>query len=249
MHAAMTISVISSPPPNGSGSTRRAWIWLPSPLTNWCRMPRSATSQEYRRRPKSVVSKRVLPDFVSQHPELPIGAAYQMRNAVAHGYFAVDLDMVWATVVTDLPQLAALVRRRTDDLSAIDVRRLCAGGRRSYGGARTCDGRGEGADLTVIERRDVYGLGEPWIRFSALPARVIGSFPPRRDQRCSAHPGVGDGFAGRVTRRRTGSVGSASTTAGTSCCGSLAPPLLRAVYGRCSPEDASHGSRRGQDKL
>ncbi|AYG02152.1 HepT-like ribonuclease domain-containing protein [Gryllotalpicola protaetiae] len=29
------------------------------------------------------------PDFVAEHPELPLSSAYQMRNAVAHGYFAV----------------------------------------------------------------------------------------------------------------------------------------------------------------
>ncbi|WP_344753926.1 HepT-like ribonuclease domain-containing protein [Gryllotalpicola koreensis] len=33
-----------------------------------------------------------------------------MRNAVAHGYFQVDLDIVWTTIITDLPSLAALVR-------------------------------------------------------------------------------------------------------------------------------------------
>jgi uncharacterized protein with HEPN domain len=37
-----------------------------------------------------------------------------MRNALAHGYFKVDLDIVWATVNADLPglkvQLASLTR-------------------------------------------------------------------------------------------------------------------------------------------
>lgn len=50
------------------------------------------------------------PEFAAAHPELPFSAAYQMRNAVAHGYFAVDLDVVWNTVATDLPALAELVR-------------------------------------------------------------------------------------------------------------------------------------------
>ncbi len=50
------------------------------------------------------------PDFAREHPELPLGAAYQMRNAVAHGYFEVDIDIVWATVRTDLPALANLLR-------------------------------------------------------------------------------------------------------------------------------------------
>jgi len=28
-----------------------------------------------------------------------------MRNALAHGYFAVDLDLVWRTIQNDLPPL------------------------------------------------------------------------------------------------------------------------------------------------
>ena len=31
------------------------------------------------------------PEFVVEHPELPLASAYQMRNAVVHGYFKVDL--------------------------------------------------------------------------------------------------------------------------------------------------------------
>ncbi|MEN2740459.1 DUF86 domain-containing protein [Microbacterium sp. X-17] len=46
------------------------------------------------------------PDFVAVHPELPLGPAYQMRNAVAHGYFSVDLGILWSTVTSDLPALA-----------------------------------------------------------------------------------------------------------------------------------------------
>jgi uncharacterized protein with HEPN domain len=30
------------------------------------------------------------PRFVANHSELPLASAYQMRNAVAHGYFKVD---------------------------------------------------------------------------------------------------------------------------------------------------------------
>ncbi|MEO8527549.1 MAG: DUF86 domain-containing protein [Pseudolysinimonas sp.] len=50
------------------------------------------------------------PEFAVEHPELPLASAYQMRNAVAHGYFEVDVDIVWKTVVNDLPSLAELVR-------------------------------------------------------------------------------------------------------------------------------------------
>ena len=45
------------------------------------------------------------PDFAAAHPELPLAVAYEMRNALAHGYFKVDLNIVWRTIRTDLPQL------------------------------------------------------------------------------------------------------------------------------------------------
>jgi uncharacterized protein with HEPN domain len=33
------------------------------------------------------------PAFAESHPELPLAFAYQMRNAVAHGYFKVDYEV------------------------------------------------------------------------------------------------------------------------------------------------------------
>lgn len=45
------------------------------------------------------------PDFAADHPELPLSFAYQMRNAVAHGYFKVDFEIVWRTIHRDLPGL------------------------------------------------------------------------------------------------------------------------------------------------
>lgn len=44
-------------------------------------------------------------DFAKLHPELPLVFAYEMRNAVAHGYFKVDLEIVWKTIKNDLPGL------------------------------------------------------------------------------------------------------------------------------------------------
>jgi uncharacterized protein with HEPN domain len=45
------------------------------------------------------------PDFADNHPEVPWGFAYEMRNALAHGYFKVDLEVVWKTIHNDLPGL------------------------------------------------------------------------------------------------------------------------------------------------
>jgi uncharacterized protein with HEPN domain len=50
------------------------------------------------------------PDFVKKHPELPLSSAYQMRNAMAHGYFKVDFEVVWKTICNDLPELYKMVK-------------------------------------------------------------------------------------------------------------------------------------------
>ena len=56
------------------------------------------------------------PDFAAAHPELPLAFAHEMRNALSHGYFKVDLAIVWKTIETDLPELhervAAVLRER-----------------------------------------------------------------------------------------------------------------------------------------
>jgi uncharacterized protein with HEPN domain len=48
---------------------------------------------------------RRFPDFASAHPELPLRSAYDMRNALSHGYFGVDLEIVWKAILHDLPSL------------------------------------------------------------------------------------------------------------------------------------------------
>lgn len=45
------------------------------------------------------------PAFAASHSSVPWGFAYEMRNALSHGYFAVDLAIVWQTVQHDLPGL------------------------------------------------------------------------------------------------------------------------------------------------
>jgi uncharacterized protein with HEPN domain len=50
------------------------------------------------------------PDFAQAHPELPLAFAYLMRNAVAHGYFKVDLEIVWKTINNDLAGLYGRVQ-------------------------------------------------------------------------------------------------------------------------------------------
>ena len=49
------------------------------------------------------------PDFASAQADIPCGLMVSMRIRLSHGYFAVDTDLVWATVQDDLPILHAQV--------------------------------------------------------------------------------------------------------------------------------------------
>jgi uncharacterized protein with HEPN domain len=50
------------------------------------------------------------PDFILQHPEIPWRNMRGMRNRIAHGYFSVDLNVIWDTVQTALPALAQVLQ-------------------------------------------------------------------------------------------------------------------------------------------
>jgi len=43
--------------------------------------------------------------YQQSHPELPWTGMISMRNRLIHGYFDVNLDIVWKTVQEDLPYL------------------------------------------------------------------------------------------------------------------------------------------------
>jgi uncharacterized protein with HEPN domain len=62
--------------------------------------------------------ERVAPEYAAAHPEIPWPVTYAMRNRVSHGYFEIDLDLVWRTVLIDLPVLESQMRTL---LSTIDT--------------------------------------------------------------------------------------------------------------------------------
>ncbi|MBB1088980.1 DUF86 domain-containing protein [Lysobacter sp. SG-8] len=45
------------------------------------------------------------PEFADAHPEVPWRSMRGMRNRIAHGYFEINLDVVWDTVQSALPTL------------------------------------------------------------------------------------------------------------------------------------------------
>ena len=61
--------------------------------------------------------ERVHPEFAAAHPELPLALANDMRNALAHGYFKVDLEIVWKTIQGNLPDLHAQITEVNATLS------------------------------------------------------------------------------------------------------------------------------------
>lgn len=52
------------------------------------------------------------------HPEVPWRVISDMRNRVTHGYFDIDLDVVWNTVTRDLPKLKESVTRIRAELDS-----------------------------------------------------------------------------------------------------------------------------------
>ena len=45
------------------------------------------------------------PEFAVRHPGTPWRNMRGMRNRIAHGYFDINLEVVWQTVKTALPEL------------------------------------------------------------------------------------------------------------------------------------------------
>lgn len=57
-------------------------------------------------------------EFTQVHLQVPWRSMRGMRNRIAHGYFDINLDVVWDTVQTALPDLlkqVASARRDADD--------------------------------------------------------------------------------------------------------------------------------------
>lgn len=55
------------------------------------------------------------PEFIEKHPAVPWKNMKGMRNRIAHGYFDINLDIVWDTVQTALPQLAVQLAAIRDE--------------------------------------------------------------------------------------------------------------------------------------
>ncbi|AGF50704.1 sll1505 [Synechocystis sp. PCC 6803] len=53
-------------------------------------------------------TKRISPDFRSQHPAIPWREMAGMRDVIVHEYDQLDLDIIWDVIENKLPELAYL---------------------------------------------------------------------------------------------------------------------------------------------
>lgn len=54
---------------------------------------------------------KISQDFRHEHPEIPWNRISGIRNRLVHGYFDIDMDIVWETVTTRLPELIAQLKK------------------------------------------------------------------------------------------------------------------------------------------
>ena len=54
---------------------------------------------------------KVSEDCRREHPEIPWKNIVTMRNRLIHGYFDINLDIVWKTVAEELPPLSMDLKR------------------------------------------------------------------------------------------------------------------------------------------
>jgi len=57
-------------------------------------------------------------NFTQSHPDVPWRRMRGMRNRMAHGYFDMNLDVVWETVQTALPELLKQLNALRPDSNA-----------------------------------------------------------------------------------------------------------------------------------
>jgi uncharacterized protein with HEPN domain len=62
-------------------------------------------------------ARGVTAELREAHPEVPWRRMVAMRNVLIHGYFDIDVDLVWSVAENDLPKLRAQVQAIVEDLA------------------------------------------------------------------------------------------------------------------------------------
>jgi uncharacterized protein with HEPN domain len=58
----------------------------------------------------------VAPEVATRFPNIPFAAIYAMRNQLSHGYFSVDLEIVWKVIERDIPNLQDQLEKAVAEL-------------------------------------------------------------------------------------------------------------------------------------
>jgi len=58
----------------------------------------------------------VSPGAAIQFPELPFAKIYGLRNQLTHGYWTVDLEILWNVIEKDVPELRVQIARVLESL-------------------------------------------------------------------------------------------------------------------------------------
>jgi uncharacterized protein with HEPN domain len=59
-----------------------------------------------------------MPNLLSVYPEIPWMDIYGMRNRIAHGYFFINLELVWAVAVVNVPELRQQIAAALGELQS-----------------------------------------------------------------------------------------------------------------------------------
>ena len=63
-------------------------------------------------------ARHIPPDLRARYPAIPWSQAAGMRDKVIHDYFGVDYEVIWKTVLEDLPPLKLAIQKMLADFSS-----------------------------------------------------------------------------------------------------------------------------------
>ena len=87
-------------------------------MASWPISARAGGHPEHRHHRRGCDKTRQgFPEFLGGHPDVPWRSMKGMRNRIAHGYFDINLDIVWDTVRTALPPLVERLTAIRDELA------------------------------------------------------------------------------------------------------------------------------------
>lgn len=61
-------------------------------------------------------SKHIPSSIRNQYPQIPWSGVARMRDKLIHGYFGVDIEVVWETLQQDLPPMVDCLKRIVEEV-------------------------------------------------------------------------------------------------------------------------------------